>query len=506
MALTVLTFAALSALLATRWLVHTAPAQREPSVVPITYRPGSAPAVPRVGGAAVFIAVLVALAGSALIGNVGVDMLLHYGRLYGSVLAGGTLILAVGLADDFLDLTPAVKFVAQGIAAAFACVGGLSLHQIAIGPHLTVSMGWFGVPLTLFWIVAVTNAFNFIDGLDGLAAGIGIVGFGATAVSALVFKRPDVVLVSIAVIGALLGFLRYNFAPARIYLGDCGSLFIGYLLAVLSLVGATSPRTGSLVYVPVFALGLPLLDGAVAITRRWLRGAPIWKGDHRHIHHRVQALGLSKRESLATLMSAAGLIASVGLVTSFARPGLFGVTAALGCGATLALLAFGLWRLDYYEFAAVASFARAPLTGWRRFVGEEIRLLEAEREIANANNLDDLRSTLERSALAFGLDRIEITRSQPKFRRSLQSHLDIALNTAGARGAEVWNLRVWHADDVGPDAARIARVAGALSASCAGWLRDFGMAPAGARVDPFASSPPRMRERRAFPRRRLLKA
>ena len=276
---------------------------------------------------------------------------------------------------------------------------------------------------------------------------------------------------------------------------------------MLSLVGATSPTTGSLVYVPVFALGLPLLDGAVAITRRWLRGAPIWKGDHRHIHHRVQALGLSKRESLAMLMTAAAVFATVGLLTAFARPGFFVLTAAVGCAAVVTLLAYGLWRLDYYEYAAVASLARVPVTQWRRFLGEEIRLLEAERAIANARTIDELRATLERSAMAFGLDRIEITRSQPKFRRSLQSHLDIALTEYAGRSADAWNLRVWHSDEGETDPALVARVAGALSASCASWMSDFGTAPV-VRSAEGHSPPVRTGERRAFPRARphLLKA
>jgi len=277
------------------------------------------------------------------------------------------------------------------------------------------------------------------------------------------------------------------------------------MLAVLSLVGATSPTTGSLVYVPVFALAVPLLDGAVAITRRWLRSAPIWRGDHRHIHHRVQALGLSRRESLTVLMSAAGVVACAGLMTAYARPGLFIVTAALAGAATVALIGFGLWRLDYYEFGAVRALAGVRPTAWRRHLSEEIRLREAERDIAGARSIDDLRSTLSRTALAFGLDRIEITRSQPKFKRSLQSHLDIALTSYAERGSDVWNLRVWHGQAEQPQEEFVARVGAALSDSCASWLRDFGVAPATPADVPLQPTGTG-RHRLSFPRARRLLA
>ena len=476
MVLTISLISALLALVATGWLVRIAPAQREPSVVPITYRPGSAPPVPRVGGAAVFVAVVGALVAAAMAGLPSMDAVLARAPLYGGIFAGATLLLAIGLADDFLDLSPAVKLLAQVFAAMLAASGGLSLRFVAFGPGGAISLGWIGVPLAVFWVVAVTNAFNFIDGLDGLASGIGIVGLGAAAASAALLGRSDVVLVCVILIGALIGFLRYNVAPARIYLGDGGSLFIGYLLATLSLEGATSPITGSLVYVPLFALALPLLDAVVAVVRRWLRNMPVWKGDHRHIHHRVLATGLSKRASVALLVLVASVLAAAGVVASFAEPVLFVAALAAAIGVTAAIAVTGVRRLDYYEFTAVRTAFRLRPNGWRRFIREEIRLRDAERELATARDLNDLRTGLDRCALAFGLDRIEISRQRPRVRRSWHGeHLDVPVSGVETAPNDDWVLRVWHGEYDSPRPELVQRVARALSRSCGLWLRDYGL-------------------------------
>ncbi|MGH7669943.1 MAG: MraY family glycosyltransferase, partial [Gemmatimonadaceae bacterium] len=326
------------------------------------------------GGVAIFMAVLVGVGMAAATGGVGAQSMLRQPGLYGGIFGGVTLLLAVGLADDFFDLSPAIKLLAQGMAAMFAISGGLTLPLAQFGPHATITLGWMGIPLTLFWIIAVTNAFNFIDGLDGLAASIGVVGFGTTLVSAAILGHSDVVMLSAVLIGGLLGFLRYNIAPARIYLGDCGSLLIGYLLATLSLVGATSSAGAVIVYVPLFALSLPLLDGIVAIARRWLRHMRVWKGDHRHIHHRVQALGLTKRQTVAVLSGAAVVWGLAGLLTSFAPPAWFPVMIPLTLIVTAGLAVLGLRRLDYYEFRAVRIAWRRRPDSWRRFVREEIRM------------------------------------------------------------------------------------------------------------------------------------
>ncbi len=482
--------AALISLFATSWLARIAPSQREPSVVPITYRPGSAPPVPRVGGVAVFVAAVVATGIAAAAGMAGTGSLLRQHGLYGGIFGGVTLLLVVGLADDFLDLSPAIKLLAQGMAAMLAISGGLTVPFVQIGPHATVTLGWMGIPLTLFWIIAATNAFNFIDGLDGLATSIGIVGFAATLVSAAILGHRDLVVLSVVLIGALLGFLRYNFAPASIYLGDCGSLLIGYLLATLSLVGATSSTGVLLPYVPLFALALPLLDGTVAIVRRWLRHMPVWKGDHRHIHHRVQALGLTKRQTVGVLVLTAAGFALLGLLTAFAPPRLFAATMLVAVIVTGGIAVLGLRKLDYYEFRAVRVAWERRADSWRRFVREEIRMRDAQRELATARDLNELRTGLDRCALAFGLDRIEISRQRPRPRRSWRGeHLDVPVSASDSNGIDPWTLRVWHGEYDSPHAELVQRVAHVLASACGVWLRDYGLLDAPAWAETHTGYP-----------------
>jgi len=429
-----------------------------------------------------------ALAVAALLGVPSMDMVLDRAKLFGGIFGGATLLLAIGLADDFLDLSPALKLLAQVFAAMLAVSGGLSLRLISFGPGMTVALGWIGIPLAVLWIVAVTNAFNFIDGLDGLAPSIGIVGFGATAISAAILARTDVLLVSMVLIGALFGFLRYNFAPARIYLGDGGSLLIGYLLATLSFEGATSPTTGSLIYVPLFALALPLIDAAVAVVRRWLRHMPVWKGDHRHIHHRVLATGLSKRETVAVLAGTAGTLAAAGLLILCAGQTSFGGSLIAAFGVVMLIAIIGVSRLDYYEFTAVRTAFRLHPESWRQFIREEIRLRDAERELATAHDLNDLRTTLDRCALAFGLDRIEISRQRPRVRRSWHGeHFDIPVSEAAPGSSDDWILRVWHGEYDSPRPELVKRAARALSRSCGRWLRDYGLLGTASWADTRAS-------------------
>src|SRR5690606_28021343 len=167
--------------------------------------------------------------------------------------------------------------------------------------EMGIDLGWMALPVTLLWIVGVTNAFNLIDGLDGLATGIALVALGTTAIAAVLLGNPEVLVVCLALTGALIGFLRYNFNPARIFLGDSGSLFIGFLLAVLSVHGSMKSATAVLILVPLSALALPLLDTFLAIGRRRLRGGPLSRADSRHIHHPLLAIEFTHRTSVILL-------------------------------------------------------------------------------------------------------------------------------------------------------------------------------------------------------------
>src|SRR5690606_31725229 len=188
-------------------------------------------------------------------------------------LLGGGMLFGVGLLDDLRDLRPAWKLVAQVLAAVIVFSGGFRIDGLIFLPGEPLQLGdTVAFVLTVFWVVGVTNAFNLIDGLDGLATGIALVALGTTVFAAVALGNLDAVFGSVALIGALVAFLRYNFSPARIFLGDSGSMFVGFMLAVLSMQGARVGDSGMLLAVPIFALALPILDTSLAIVRRWLRG------------------------------------------------------------------------------------------------------------------------------------------------------------------------------------------------------------------------------------------
>ncbi len=236
--------------------------------------------------------------------------------------AGTLLILGAGIADDVAELPIAAKLTAQIAAAGAVLAGGLSVPAITnpLGDGV-LTLGWLGPLATLFWVVALTDAFNLIAGLDALAPGVGLVACATTMMIAFLEGRGDVMLLTAALGGALLGFLAYNFHPASIFLGDTGSMLIGYWLAVLSLGGRQKGATAIVVLVPLLTLGLPILDMVVSVARRSVETgwASIVRADREHIHHRLLALGLDQRRAVLVLYAVATLFGVAALLCVFAH-------------------------------------------------------------------------------------------------------------------------------------------------------------------------------------------
>jgi len=280
--------------------------------------------VPSLGG----LAVLAALAGSiglALLVNPGHIAVL--GTLFWSwrwAFGGTILIAALGLADDVYRLKPITKIVFQTIAAAMVVADGHGVGRI-IDPLTgnTILLGWLAAPITLLWIIGITNAFNLIDGLDGLAAGVGLIASLTLSIISLTTGRLDVALLTVALAGALGGFLYYNFSPASIFMGDSGSMFVGYLLAVLYVRGAQQ-ADGVPLLAPILALSLPIADTLLAVIRRGFRQSPangsangrevffgrllaIFRRDQEHIHHRLMAMGMEESRAVLVLYGVAAV-------------------------------------------------------------------------------------------------------------------------------------------------------------------------------------------------------
>lgn len=274
--------------------------------------------VPRLGGLAIFGTVMLVMGLAA-----GLAPGIWERGPWPAVFVGALIVYLLGFTDDVNGLSPALKFAVQGCAAFAAVSSGLVLERIYVPGLGDLALGRLGPPLTIFWIVGVTNAFNLIDGLDGLAGGLGFI--AAFAFFTLAGPNdPGVGVVSAALAGALAGFLRYNFHPARIFMGDSGSLFVGYLLACLAV--RTSWGENSVGFaIPVLVVAVPLLDTATAMGRRYVaavarRGRAalfepkvMFQPDRGHIHHRLLDCGLTQRQAVSVLYLLAALLAALGV-------------------------------------------------------------------------------------------------------------------------------------------------------------------------------------------------
>jgi UDP-GlcNAc:undecaprenyl-phosphate GlcNAc-1-phosphate transferase len=259
---------------------------------------------PRLGGLAVLAAVAGALALDRCAGGGALYVLAAPGRTPGLLIAGFTVIVAAGVADDLVGLPAAPKLTLQVLAAILAVAGGYALEGLT-NPFTGhwLDLGRTGGVLTVAWIVAITNALNLIDGLDGLAAGTGAIAATALCLVCLAEERHAAAAMWAALGGGLAGFLAYNFPPASIFLGDTGSLLIGYTMAILAIESLAKSATAVVVLAPLLALGLPVADMALAVLRRLLATGvgDITRADQEHIHHRLVGDGMSHRGAVLLL-------------------------------------------------------------------------------------------------------------------------------------------------------------------------------------------------------------
>ena len=274
-----------------------------------------------------------------------------------AILVPGTLIFFFGVYDDLRSVGPYAKFAVQTLAAGMLFAGGLRIVVVPIifGNH---QFSWFiSLPVTVIWVLAITNAFNLIDGLDGLAAGSALFSTLVVFVVALVTQSSLVSLMALALVGAILGFLRFNFSPATIFLGDCGSQFIGFVLSALALQGAVKAPTIIAVAIPVVSFGLPILETTLSIVRRYISGRPVFIGDREHIHHKLLQRGLSHRQVVTILYGVSAVFALLSLFLLLPASRMLGlVLAVVGAGVWV-----GVQRLGYLEFGELRRVAQRTI-------------------------------------------------------------------------------------------------------------------------------------------------
>lgn len=256
--------------------------------------------IPYLGGVAIYLAFVLSVLFSF-------DYLPR--PIMGLIIGGGFVVL-LGVLDDRFTLSPKAKLIGQIIAAVIIILFDVRIRFLTnpLSGGMIVIRGFEGIPLTVFWIVAIMNIVNLIDGLDGLAAGITTIAAVTMLFAALQVGYGVIVLLTGALAGSALGFLPYNFNPARIFMGDAGSLFLGYALAVISIEGTLKSAATIALAIPIVTLGLPIFDTAFAIVRRYLNGRPIYEADKGHLHHRLLALGLNQRQTVIIMYLVSGIL------------------------------------------------------------------------------------------------------------------------------------------------------------------------------------------------------
>lgn len=276
--------------------------------------------MPRMGGLAIYAAFVLTLLGFMLVAPDTLFGSTRSASLVKSLLAGGTIIVLIGALDDRFELSAKVKLVGQIIAACVVVFGfGLKVDFINVpfGDQYVNFDAWIAIPVTIFWIVGVTNAINLIDGLDGLAAGVSGISIATLLVMAVIMGNPAVILLCSILLGCVIGFLFFNFHPARIFMGDSGSLFLGFSLAVISLLGFKQVAIVSFI-TPLLIIGVPLSDTFFAIVRRALQKKPIFAPDKGHLHHCLRELGFSHRQTVLIIYGIAAFFGMLAVIQSIA--------------------------------------------------------------------------------------------------------------------------------------------------------------------------------------------
>jgi UDP-GlcNAc:undecaprenyl-phosphate GlcNAc-1-phosphate transferase len=327
------------------------------------------------------------------------------------------VIFGTGLVDDVVSIRPWKKLTAEVVAASLAWFGGIHISGIA-GYNMIGILGFVG---TVLWIVACTNAINLIDGVDGLAAGISLFAALTMLIASSINHNFPLALAVVSLVGALIGFLRYNLNPASIFLGDSGSLTLGFLLGCYAAVWGEKSSTVLGMTAPLIVLAVPLLDVALAIVRRFLRGQPIFGADRDHIHHRLLSRGYAPHHVVLLMYGVCSVGATISLLLTFYHETYRGFVIVL-----VVLAAWlGLQHLGYSEFGVVGKMLVGG--GFRSVLSAQFALDSFEREFRDDVSLRECWEILCLNSSEFGFSGVDF-------------HLDEEVHQAGV--AEGWQARI----------------------------------------------------------------
>jgi UDP-GlcNAc:undecaprenyl-phosphate GlcNAc-1-phosphate transferase len=368
--------------------------------------------IPRVGGVPIFVAYAGSLAILVWSSGHGGGLIRDHLHFVWRFLPAVALVFATGLLDDLRGLKPWQKLAGELAASGMAIWAGVQINSVA-GRNIPA---WCAIPVTVLWLVGCTNAFNLIDGVDGLAAGVGLFATVTTMLGALLQHNLALAIATVPLAGALAGFLRFNFNPASIFLGDSGSLSTGFLLGCYGVLWSHKSTTILGMTAPLMALSVPILDTCLAIIRRFLRHKPIFGADMGHIHHKLLARGLRPRRVVVLMYMICGLCAALSLLQSLAHERYAGAIIVLFSVGVL----FGVQRLGYAEFEA----ARRIVFGanFRRLLNAELLLGTFHDELAAAATPDECWAVLQRNYSEFGFYEIRFKVGDRIYRDTTNGH------------------------------------------------------------------------------------
>ena len=401
-------------------------------------------AIPRLGGLAIFFSCLTALSLLPFLDNLLTQALGNLQSEFRTIFIPATLVLMLGVYDDLRGTNATFKFAGLGlIATLFYALGG-RIDALSIPLFGSVELPpVISFLFTVIWLVGIANAFNLIDGLDGLAS-------GAALFSSLVFlgvsvsqDRPLLIVVSLVLCGAVAGFLRYNFNPASIFLGDSGALFIGFLLAGMSVLGTQKATTAVAIFVPILAFGFPVVDTAMTMGRRLISRQPVFQGDKEHIHHMLLARGWSQRRVAVVLYGVCALFGLLALIFPATGSKLTGFM--LFVISVAVIIAVG--HLRYHEVDEIRAGVKRNLGDRRLRVANNIRVRRAGLALSQASDLHEMFEAMRHmldsgefssaNAQVGQAGRAEIT--ERAFEASLQRHPKQSLEFRNGRVSWAWS-------------------------------------------------------------------
>ncbi len=395
--------------------------------------------VPQLGGIAIYVAFVVSLTGLYFYPSSSVqDLFGKYSWEIVVLVIGATVAMVLGAADDVWGLRARWKLLFQTVAAGVAIAGGYAITAVSVPFVGTLFLGPFCVLITLFWFLGCMNAINLMDGLDGLAAGICLfVSLTMFVVSLLLDNSYAAMLACLS--GAIFGFLLFNFHPAKIFLGDTGSIMLGFLIAGISIMASRKAQAAVALLVPVIALGIPILDTSLAILRRWSRKLPIASPDRGHIHHVLLSLGLSHRRTVIILYGACVALCGAAVLVNVEQSGL---TTLLVLGVLCIVVFVSVRLFGGVRFTDLVARMRDDLERRQRATEAKISVEKAVILMRNAHKPSELWECFSTAVEGLGLDRATLRLSGGGQAKPEVMVWEKKGNNGRPEGFDVWSARL----------------------------------------------------------------